>query len=151
MTGKRGRTLAERFWEKVDVRGPDECWPWKAGIGSHGYGGIRVDGETRTSHTVAYELQHGPIPEEYDEAGKRIEVCHSCHFRPCCNGAHLSLGTRAQNAQQMSDAGRSNQTKGYTEEQMKIAVLRVKSGQSIRSVARSLGINRNALANNLPG
>lgn len=27
----------ERFWTKVDVRGPDECWPWLAAI-TDGYG-----------------------------------------------------------------------------------------------------------------
>jgi hypothetical protein len=24
-------TIEERFWSRVDVRGPDECWPWSDG------------------------------------------------------------------------------------------------------------------------
>ena len=35
------RPLADRFWEKVDVHGPDECWPWKAS-NVKGYGQLRV-------------------------------------------------------------------------------------------------------------
>jgi len=27
-----------RFWDKVDKRGPDECWPWLANIEPTGYG-----------------------------------------------------------------------------------------------------------------
>ena len=28
----------KRFWDKVDVKGPDDCWEWQDCTGSHGYG-----------------------------------------------------------------------------------------------------------------
>src|SRR5438067_6003425 len=37
--------LRQRFWGKVDLRGPDECWPWLASLHSAGYGQIRVGGQ----------------------------------------------------------------------------------------------------------
>lgn len=96
---RRHCSVSCQFWSKVDVRGEDECWPWTAGISGTGYGNITVEGKTRASHVMAFESENGPVPEG-------MEVCHSCHNRPCCNPKHLSLGTRQDNAQQMHDAGR---------------------------------------------
>uniref|UniRef100_A0A0S4U1M5 Putative bacteriophage t7-related gene protein n=1 Tax=Ralstonia solanacearum TaxID=305 RepID=A0A0S4U1M5_RALSL len=30
--GRQRRPLAEHFWEKIDQRGSDECWPWIGSI-----------------------------------------------------------------------------------------------------------------------
>jgi len=94
--------IRERFWAKVDVRGPDECWPWKASLHTAGYGQIRVGGRAgrmRPAHQVAYLLTHGPIPE-----GKH--VLHTCDNRPCTNGRHLYTGTHAQNMRDAVDRNR---------------------------------------------
>ena len=103
-------SFACRFWGHVDIQGPDDCWPFTGAIGTHGYGvtGNKPEGRPYiTSNVAAWELANGErVPLIFDEAGKKIEVCHSCHNRPCCNPAHLSLGTRSDNAQQMHDAGR---------------------------------------------
>lgn len=97
---------AERFWSKVDVGGPDECWPWLAGFGSAGYGQFSFDHRPVTAHTFGYELQNGPIPP-----GKIVR--HTCDFRPCCNGAHLVAGTRAENSRDMVERGRSTRGRKY--------------------------------------
>ena len=81
----------KRFWSKVDKRGPDECWPWLAGKGKDGYGSFTAASrKTIGAHCFAYILAHGPIP-------KRLQVLHSCDNPPCCNPAHLWLGTALDN------------------------------------------------------
>lgn len=94
-----GRPLAERFWEKVDRRGPDECWMWTASRRALGYGQIRIGGKSRKAHRVAYELANGPIP-----AG--MAVLHGCDNPPCVNPAHLRAGTMTDNVRDMVTRGR---------------------------------------------
>ena len=61
------RIRLKRFWEKVDRRGPDECWEWTASVKPNGYGQFSVvrDGKWLKSyaHRYGYELIVGPIPE----------------------------------------------------------------------------------------
>lgn len=87
--------LEERFRSRVDVRGPDECWEWTAGRMPHGYGAI-----WDTSIGLAWELAHGPIPDG-------LWVLHRCDNPPCCNPAHLWLGTQADNDNDRKVKGRS--------------------------------------------
>lgn len=96
-------TLEERFWAKVDRRGPDEYWPWLASL-HEGYGQIMINDRPVGAHRVAYELLVGPIPEGMD----LDHLCHTrdtacrlngdCPHRRCCNPAHLEPVTRAENS-----------------------------------------------------
>lgn len=106
------RTIAERFWPKVDKRGADDCWLWTASLGSDGYGQLSVKPDGRRfsakAHRISYEIHYGPIPE-----GKL--VCHSCDerypvgdttYRLCVNPAHLWLGDYTDNIQDCYDKKR---------------------------------------------
>lgn len=91
------RRIEERFWEKVDRRGDDECWEWTAsrrnGYGQLGRPGHQGDGRMPFyAHRLAVALTLGI---DYDA----IEgyVLHRCHNRGCCNPKHLVVGTQKEN------------------------------------------------------
>ena len=91
------KTLA-RFWSKVDRRGTDECWPWTAGK-TCGYGVFSpAHHSQRRAHRVAFELVNGQIPDG-------LFVCHRCNNPPCCNPAHLYIGTHADNMRDRRASG----------------------------------------------
>lgn len=81
----------ERFWSKVWKRGPDDCWPWQAGLFRNGYGQFTIHSHPVKAHRVAYALTYGAIP-------RRLEVRHKCNTKPCCNPRHLTPGTTIANA-----------------------------------------------------
>jgi hypothetical protein len=93
-------TAEERFWSKVDKRGPDDCWEWTGGK-LRGYGIFSAaHGHSVRANRFAWETSFGPIPK-----GKR--VCHTCDNPPCCNPAHLFCGTQKDNVDDMFRKGRS--------------------------------------------
>jgi hypothetical protein len=108
--------LSERVWRHIDVRGPDECWPW-TGVGRiSGYGCIGRGGrggEQILAHRAVWEVVHGPIPVGDGYHGTVVR--HSCDNRLCCNPAHLVLGTQADNIEDMIVRGRqrSNGAKAW--------------------------------------
>ena len=87
-----------RFWAKVDVRGPDECWPWIAGKTNQGYGTFHIECGDYKSHRVSMAID-GRSP------GALI-ARHRCDNPPCCNPAHLETGTPADNARDRDKRGR---------------------------------------------
>lgn len=102
----RKAEIAERFgWKAqffalVDVRGPNECWPW-LGMGlRYGHGRFQTSKfEKSGSHQIAYLLSNGRIPAN-------MCVCHSCDNGWCCNPAHLWLGTALENHEDCTAKGR---------------------------------------------
>lgn len=90
-----------RFWPKVDIRGPDECWLWKASIASHGYGQITLGRRPRLAHRVA--ARFGGL----DPTGKH--VLHTCDVRACVNPAHHYVGDDWDNAHDRLKRGKQPQ------------------------------------------
>lgn len=94
------KTDAERFWEKVDRRGENECWPWKGGTKGRGkekYGSAWFQGRNDLAHRVAWLLTHKKLPNMKDCDYRGPCVLHSCDFGLCCNPKHLFLGTHKHN------------------------------------------------------
>lgn len=138
-------SLSDRFWAKVDRRGPDECWPWTATRDGGGYGRIRVDGKLRPATHAAYVIAHG-----YMRPG--AHVLHRCDNPPCVNPSHLFLGDPGVNARDRSAKGRQHDFPDgeqhplakLTEE----AVLEIRSGRlrlSQREMAERFGVSRRAI------
>ena len=97
-----------RFWNKVDVRGPDDCWEWTASK-RNGYGRIGMWNGYRCSlwsaHRLALILWHG---EDVDDS---LKVCHQCDNPSCVNPHHLFIATQAQNVEDMVAKGRHSKQK----------------------------------------
>jgi hypothetical protein len=98
------RDLSDRFWRKVDVGGPEECWPWTGTLFRGGHGCFKVGRANRPAHRVAAEL-----------AGLTIEglvVHHTCEVKHCVNPGHFELmtheaHTRLHSAKSQCDRGHS--------------------------------------------
>lgn len=83
--------VKERFWSKVDKRGPLDCWPWLASKNHKGYGRFNLRHDFHTgAHRVAYVLANGSI-------SGGLVVDHVCRKRDCCNPSHLRAITSAEN------------------------------------------------------
>ena len=78
-----------RFQTKV-VEVASGCWLWTGATNNNGYGQIRVDGQARYVHRLAYETFVGPIPEGF-------QIDHVCRNRRCVHPAHLEAVTQREN------------------------------------------------------
>ena len=99
---KVAKSLEERFWEKVDKKGDDECWEWLARINRDGYGQFDVSSPKKSifAHRMAWELTYGPIPDN-------MLIRHFiCDNPPCVNPHHLAFGTPLENIQDSIGKGR---------------------------------------------
>lgn len=105
--------MEERFWSKVNIGAPGECWEWQAASTSEGYGRFKVNGRLVLSHRLAYELEYGPIPEGTGYHG--LVVRHRCNNPRCCNPTHLQLGTQQDNVHDAMAAGTHNKTRALGE------------------------------------
>jgi hypothetical protein len=136
--------LEELIWDSLDTAGGDtrRCWEWR-GARSRGYGVLVIDGRTKGAHRVVYELLVGPIPEG-------MYVCHHCDNPPCCNPAHLFLGTAEDNTDDMVSKGRQGWVRKFKNdpgiplsEALIVSILEASAcGRGPHIIADSLGLPR---------
>lgn len=95
-----------RFFSKAELSfNEDECWHWKAGKDTGGYGCFSLNGITYTSNRVAYYLFNKQDPAY-------MHVLHTCDNRGCVNPKHLFLGTNYDNILDKMSKGRQGRPKG---------------------------------------
>lgn len=155
---RRGRSLEAKFWEKVDKRGPDDCWLWLASVGpstergpggvirhhadSYGHMGVWRDGRWKTegAHRISYMLANGEWPKSGEQ------VAHRCDRRLCVNPTHLFLTDNGGNVADMIAKGR--QARGtmlphhkLTEDQVREIKRLLASGVPYAEIGRRFSIS----------
>ena len=115
----------QSIWRKVDVRGPDECWPWKGYRnwsirGKGGYGRLDICGVQGVyAHRAAY-LAANPGSLSLKEKGG-IQICHTCDNPICCNPKHMYLGDNAENVRDKVSKGRQARFKSTESPRAKLS------------------------------
>ena len=135
-------SLEDRFWEKVDKRGPDECWEWRGARNSHGYGNFKAGrGGFVGAHRISLEWSLGaPVPAH-------LFVLHSCDNPPCVNPAHLRAGTPQENMDDMDERGRRKTTPLLNADAVReIRRLASETNLTLRQIAEQFGISRSTAA-----
>src|SRR5262249_43761985 len=147
-----------RVEKYVERQSRDDCWPWRGALNNNGYGVLKVAGKNARAHRLAWTLEHGPIPNG-------LNVLHRCDNPPCCNPAHLFLGTLADNSadaarkgrmchgdRHHSRAQRELRPRGEQHRQAKLTdgdVLAIRQlyrdGHSQRELARRFGVSKSAV------
>jgi hypothetical protein len=97
----------ERLWSKVDIRGPDECWEWKASKQYFGHGEITIkrikQHPLKATRVVMADLGY------IDIFDINSFVLHKCDNPLCVNPYHLYIGCHMDN---MTDVAKSGKRKG---------------------------------------
>lgn len=135
--GPKPEPLSERFWEKVKIAGPNDCWLWMAGTQRNGYGNVVFDNKFRSvAHRAAWLLTYGSLP-------KNKNILHKCDVRNCVNPRHLWVGTQKDNMRDMVAKGRSSPEKRshLTVEDVKKIRLARKKGELPASIAKKYRLN----------
>lgn len=126
----------DRFWIKVDRRGPDDCWQWIASKNPKGYGYFSMPAIKRSpflAHRVSFIIANGQIND-----GMMID--HMCRNRGCVNPKHLRQVTPEVNTLENSvsitaiNLTKTHCPKGheYTPENTKINAGKKKYGRPFR-------------------
>lgn len=117
-----------RFWGKVKVGLPNECWEWQGAPNPRRYGVLNIAKWRILAHRLSLMIHTGRfIPSE-------THVLHGCDNPPCCNPAHLHEGTHADNMREAGERGRMRPRKGR-----RVFICRHCGSDDFRSNAQGLG------------
>ena len=83
--------LIARFFAKLDVGGPNQCWNYQGLRNKKGYGQIGIGQEMITATHVALAVSG------LDRPSATHWALHHCDNPSCCNPTHLYWGTVQDN------------------------------------------------------
>lgn len=144
---KQAKTIEERFWSRVEKRGPNECWPNSWAPGSNGRGMFTmIHGTTIYASRAAWIMTHGPIPNG-------LCVLHTCDNGWCTNPKHLYLGTKGRNNTDRKERGRNYNQKGERSHCAKLTEAQVRQIRNLWNegkltqfqIARQFDMSRSAI------
>lgn len=134
-------SFKERFWRRVAIGNPGECWPWTGHLLSTGYGKAVFRGKRHAASRLAYWFAKGE---------PRLWVLHTCDNPVCCNPNHLYEGTPQQNIRDM--VSRDRQARGerhgsskYSEAQIREVIRLIPSGLNAPQIEAITGVSFNTV------
>lgn len=149
LEGRIGELRKMRFWSKVDIRTPEDCWEWQASLHTSGYGRFKV-----ASYTTVMANRLALILHSGEERLDRMAL-HRCDNRKCCNPHHLYWGTHIENMRDKSQRGRwrggnqsgaNNGASKLTNEQVALVVARLKDGWNNKQIAADLPVTHSMVS-----
>lgn len=150
-TGKKITSISDRFWEKVNIRGKDECWIWLSAKDINGYGRFyagKFNGKRKyiLAHRQSYELTYGDIKDN-------LHVCHTCDTPSCVNPSHMFLGVAADNIKDMVSKNRQARNENHSQAKLtNVEVTEIRklwgTGHYLqREIAEKFGVGRQEIGN----
>jgi hypothetical protein len=149
LEGREGELREMRFWSKVDMRTPEECWPWQASLHPSGYGRFKIASYTTVSASrTALIIKTRAEPEG-------LFACHTCDNPICCNPAHLYWGTHSDNMRDKVARGRCNPPPqdGFNngaakldEQAFALVIARLKEGWTNKQIAADLPVSHSMVS-----
>lgn len=142
---RRGATDEERLLKYLSTVDADSCWEWQGHRTRGGYGTVSGTSSPRVASRVAYETWIGPIPDG-------MVICHSCDNPPCCNPAHLFVGTSRENTEDMLNKrrgihGERHHWHRLTDEEVHTIRFLANQGFQQRPIARMIGCSQSQVSN----
>jgi hypothetical protein len=152
---RRRKTLGkkqthDRFWSKVDVQHPYDCWEWTGSAnrgrsGERSYGRFVFNRRRVLAHRHAYFLTYGPFAEPV--------IRHRCDNPLCVNPMHLVSGGASDNARDAFARGLRKRFDGRQGTQHPMAILTEDDIPKIRAdhrphaaIAADYGVTKSAIA-----
>lgn len=139
-----------RFWDKVDIKNPDQCWQWMAFCDRYGYGRFMLDGKAVSAHRLS-ACWAGILVD----MNSQLHVCHSCDNTSCVNPQHLFVGTHQDNMADRDNKGRHicvsqpgsqhGMSKLDEDDVRQIRMLR-QQGLTQRVIANQFGVTRSMIS-----
>lgn len=85
--------IIDRFYDRIRLANEGvitNCWFWKGGLDTNGYGCFKIPSKQVIAHRFSYELFKGRIP-------KGLVIDHICRNKSCVNPDHLDAVTQKEN------------------------------------------------------
>jgi hypothetical protein len=94
-----------RFLAQVDIKGENDCWPWRGWKDKWGYSTFRIGPKKYLSHRVSLAI--------VGIKSNHLEVRHLCNNPNCVNPRHLQFGTHKENGLDAKLVGKTQGSKNY--------------------------------------
>lgn len=106
------------------------CWIWRGSSNHAGY----AEHASRPAARQVWEMAHGKIPKD-------LLLRHLCHNRSCVRLEHLTIGTRADNADDMRRANRGSRAMARLQATDILPILRrLDAGERTAVIASDFGV-----------